>query len=92
MNGGYLAYVWETVGRTALQNILGTAEARARNGMAGALERIARLTALFLWTLQATNGEENHHGGTENTEEESEEDEGEEDAPKVKDQGLQPGL
>lgn len=54
---GFLAYVWETVGRTALGQILGTAEARARNGVAGALEEDARLTALFLWTLQATNGE-----------------------------------
>ncbi|MEW6263437.1 MAG: hypothetical protein AB1641_10205 [Thermodesulfobacteriota bacterium] len=54
---GYLAYVWETVGRTALQNILGTEEAQARNGMAGVLEEDARLTALFLWALQLTNGE-----------------------------------
>lgn len=54
---GFLAYVWETVGRTALGQILGTAEARARNGAAGALEEDARLTALFLWTLQATNGD-----------------------------------
>lgn len=54
---GFLAYVWETVGRLALQQVLGTAEARARNGSAGALEEDARLTALFLWTLQSTNGE-----------------------------------
>ena len=52
----YLEKVWEVVGRTALEQILGTAEARARNGMAGALEEDARLTALFLWTLQSTNG------------------------------------
>lgn len=44
------------VGRLALEQILGTAEAKARNGLAGALEEDARLTALFLWTLQATNG------------------------------------
>jgi putative DNA methylase len=55
---GFLAYVWEIVGRTALGQVLGTAEARARNGAAGALEEDARLTALFLWTIQstATNG------------------------------------
>ncbi len=53
---GYLAYVWEVVGRTALEQVLGTAESRARNGGAGALEEDARLTALFLWTLQSTNG------------------------------------
>lgn len=53
---GFLAYVWETVGRIALGRILGTAEARAHNGIAEALEEDARLTALFLWTLQSTNG------------------------------------
>jgi putative DNA methylase len=52
---GFLAYVWEIVGRTALQQVLGTAEARARNGAAGALEEDARLTALFLWTHQSTS-------------------------------------
>ncbi|HXF91316.1 MAG TPA: hypothetical protein VNK46_01060 [Nitrospiraceae bacterium] len=36
--------------------MLGTAEAKARNGAAGALEEDARLTALFLWTLQSTAG------------------------------------
>lgn len=37
--------------------MLGTAEAKARNGAAGAVEEDARLTALFLWTLQSTDGE-----------------------------------
>jgi len=50
----YLEKVWEVVGRSALEQILGTAEAKARNGMAGAVEEDARLTALFLWTIQAT--------------------------------------
>ena len=50
----YLEKVWEVVGRTALENVLGTAEARARNGGAGALEEDARLTALFLWALQSS--------------------------------------
>ncbi|HSV74197.1 MAG TPA: hypothetical protein VLH79_10595 [Chthonomonadales bacterium] len=53
----YLEKVWEVVGRTALEQVLGTADARARNGAAGALEEDARLTALFLWTLQATDGD-----------------------------------
>jgi len=52
----YLEKVWEIVGRMALEQILGTEAARARNGMAGVLEEDARLTALFLWTLQSTNG------------------------------------
>ena len=50
----YLEKVWEVVGRTALAQVLGTAEAQARNGLVGALEEDARLTALFLWTLQST--------------------------------------
>jgi hypothetical protein len=53
----YLEKVWEVVGRSALAQILGTAEAKVRNGAAAALEEDARLTALFLWTLQSTNGE-----------------------------------
>jgi len=44
------------VGRAALHQILGTAEAQARNSGAGALEEDARLTALFLWTLRSTAG------------------------------------
>jgi hypothetical protein len=60
---GYLSYVWEVVGRTALEQVLGTAEARARNGAAGALEEDARLTALFLWTMQSTNGSEQRANG-----------------------------
>ena len=50
----YLEKVWEVVGRAALQQVLDTAEAQARNGLSGALEEDARLTALFLWTLQST--------------------------------------
>jgi putative DNA methylase len=79
---GFLAYVWEIVGRTALGQVLGTAEARARNGAAGALEEDARLTALFLWTLQSTRPVHNAtisysgtmtHGGTPASEIEAEE-------------------
>lgn len=73
----FLAKVWEVVGRTALEQVLGTAEAKARNGAAGAVEEDARLTALFLWTLQATNGEKNHRRDTEDTEEEEGEEEDE---------------
>ena len=51
----YLEKVWEVVGRSALAQVLGTVEARARNGAAGAVEEDARLTALFLWTLQSTD-------------------------------------
>jgi adenine-specific DNA methylase len=88
-NRGYLAYVWEAVGRAALEQVLGTAEAGARNGAAGALEEDARLTALFLWTLQSTNGQEAEGARREAREEDSEEDsDEEEDAPKKKKKGL----
>jgi hypothetical protein len=60
--GEYLEKVWETVSRMALEQILGTAEAKARNGVAGTIEEDARLTALFLWTLQSTNGEADNGG------------------------------
>jgi adenine-specific DNA methylase len=51
----YLEKVWEVVGRSALAQVLGIVDAKARNGAAGAVEEDARLTALFLWTLQSTN-------------------------------------
>lgn len=70
----YLEKVWEVVGRTALENVLGTAEARARNGAAGALEEDARLTALFLWTLQATDDEGAEDAGGEEEDEDAAED------------------
>jgi len=50
----YLEKVWEVVGRTALAQVLGSAEAQASDGSAGALEEDARLTALFLWTHRST--------------------------------------
>lgn len=53
----YLEKVWEVVGRSALAQVLGTADAMARNGASGAVEEDARLTALFLWTLQSTTGD-----------------------------------
>ena len=66
----YLEKVWEVVGRAALQQVLGTSEAQARNGLAGALEEDARLTALFLWTLQSTEvSEENEKKKGEDDEE-----------------------
>ena len=63
----YLEKVWEVVGRAALVTVLGTAEAQARNGMDGALEEDARLTALFLWTVQSTEtaGEDGNGAGDE---------------------------
>jgi len=86
---GYLAYVWEVVGRAALEEVLGTVESRARNGAAGALEEDARLTALFLWTLQTTTQEAEPVSSTDDDEEHSETDEeDEDDAPTSKKKGL----
>jgi len=79
----FLEKVWEVVGRTALEQILGTAEAKARNSAAGALEEDARLTALFLWTLQSTNG-----NGEEAESNENDKDDEEEETPKKKKQGY----
>ncbi|MGE3776314.1 MAG: DUF1156 domain-containing protein [Pirellulaceae bacterium] len=83
---GYLAYVWEVVGRAALNQVLGTAEASARNGAAGALEEDARLTALFLWTLQATaTGEDEDEGDdADGDQDETEDDDAEDGGSKKK--------
>jgi len=59
----YLGRVWEAVGRAALEQVLSTAEARARNGAGGALEEDARLTALFLWTLETSGDQDPHPSG-----------------------------
>lgn len=81
----YLEKVWEVVGRSALEQILGTSEARARNGIAGALEEDARLTALFLWTMQATEAAEN---GSEENDVEIEGDDGATSSKRKKGFGL----
>jgi hypothetical protein len=83
---GFLAYVWETVGRLALEQVLGTAEAQARNGGAGALEEDSRLTALFLWTLQSTEAAAN--GPSTGGDDEPDEEGDEEEKPKKKKAGF----
>jgi hypothetical protein len=75
----YLEKVWEVVGRAALRQILGTAEAQARNGGAGALEEDARLTALFLWTLRSTAGNGADTEAADDSHEEPDDEEAEED-------------
>jgi len=85
---GYLAYVWEVVGRAALNQVLGTAEASARNGAAGALEEDARLTALFLWTLQATASTDGDADDAEAEPEEPEDDDADGEGPSKKKKGF----
>jgi hypothetical protein len=46
---GFLAKVWEVVGRVALEHVLG-----GQKGGTPALEEDARLTALFLWAIQTS--------------------------------------
>ncbi len=65
--GDYLEKVWEVVGRAALEQVLGAAQA---GDAAGALEEDARLTALFLWTRQSTDSAAN--GGQSEDEEDEE--------------------
>lgn len=74
----YLEKVWEVVGRAALEQVLGGGA-----GGAGTLEEDARLTALFLWTMQSSNGLTPDAEGIEGDDEEDEEDE----APKKKKSG-----
>ena len=84
----YLEKVWEVVGRTALENVLGAAEAKARNGLAGALEEDARLTALFLWTLQATTDDETRDAADDDGAPGDADDESEDEGPASKEKGF----
>lgn len=84
----YLPKVWEVVGRAALENVLGTAEAKARNGAAGALEEDARLTALFLWTLGADTSDDSENAAAAEEEAEPTDDEEEESGSRKKAKGF----
>jgi adenine-specific DNA methylase len=70
---GFLAYVFETLSKEALHQVLGDAETEG-------FEEDSRMTALFLWTLQTTKASGN--GATKNKVEAGEEESGEEDEPK----------
>ncbi|MDW8312988.1 MAG: hypothetical protein RMK02_09670, partial [Burkholderiales bacterium] len=83
---------WEVVGRAALAQVLGTAEARARNGAAGALEEDARLTALFLWTLQSTGSAEAPEAANEDEEADFDEDDEGEEGEEGRSSGRTKGL
>jgi len=56
----YLEKVWEVVGRAALEQVLGSGDATT-----GTLEEDARLTALFLWTMQSTEAPDENDKNTE---------------------------
>lgn len=83
---GFLAYVFEAVSREALRQVLGGVDTEG-------FEEDARLSALFLWTLQVTrmNGDNQVSAGEpeeEETPEEEEAEEEEEAAPKKAKGGL----
>lgn len=78
----FLEKVWEVVGRVALEQILGGGSGfqpditgKIPVPLQGGLEEDARLTALFLWTLQATNGNSSTAGTVEDAETEENDDE-----------------
>jgi adenine-specific DNA methylase len=76
---GFLAYVFETLSKEALRQVLGDAETEG-------FEEDARMTALFLWTLQSTKPAGNGDTKPEATENEDEpgDDEDEQEAKKAK--------
>jgi len=84
----YLEKVWEVVGRSALSQVLGTAEAKVRNGAAGAVEEDARLTALFLWTLQSTDGDATDEGNDEEEDDDPSDEDDEEGSSRGKTKGF----
>jgi len=84
----YLEKIWEVVGKAALAQVLGTGNGDGRSSAAGGLEEDARLTALFLWTLQATNGESNHNGNNGRGEEDTGDEDDEAPASGKKKAGL----
>ena len=68
---GFLAYVFETLSKEALRQVLGDADTEG-------FEEDARMTALFLWTLQATKATGNGDKKPEVTEEDEEGDDDDE--------------
>jgi hypothetical protein len=72
---GFLAYVFETLSKEALRQVLGDAETEG-------FEEDSRMTALFLWTLQSTKANGNGGKKTEVA------DEAEDDADEDEDDGM----
>ncbi len=85
---GFLAYVWEVVGRLALEQVLSAPTSGESKDATNALEEDARLTALFLWTKGSASpqGEKSKVKSAEFDEEPEAEDD-EEDTPKKKSKG-----
>jgi putative DNA methylase len=76
---GFLAYVFETLSKEALRQVLGDADTEG-------FEEDSRMTALFLWTLQATksNGKSEKPEASSQASEDDGETEGDDDESKPK--------
>jgi hypothetical protein len=72
---GFLAYVFEALSKEALRQVLGDAETEG-------FEEDARLTALFLWTLQATKTNGSTKADASKEEDEDSGDDEDEEKPK----------
>jgi len=81
----YLVKVWEVVARAALEQVLGVSA--TKDGAGSAVEEDARLTALFLWTLQATEGVADV-GADDDNDESADADDDDEDAKPTKAKGY----
>jgi len=86
----FLEKVWEVVGKAALSQVLGAGGGQILDDAALALEEDARLTALFLWTLQTTDGRtiENSGPPQEDEDEEMSDDAGEDGSGRRKKKGY----
>jgi putative DNA methylase len=80
---GFLAYVFETLSKEALRQVLGDAETEG-------FEEDSRMTALFLWTLQATKA--NGNGGKKPETVEGGEDEADDDEDDAKPKKAKAGF
>jgi hypothetical protein len=74
---GFLAYVFETLSKEALRQVLGDADTEG-------FEEDSRMTALFLWTLQATKSNGKTTPQVAESAEESDADDDEEESKKAK--------
>jgi hypothetical protein len=72
---GFLAYVFETLSKEALRQVLGDAETEG-------FEEDSRMTALFLWTLQSTKANGNGGKKIAAAEESEDSDDKDDDKPK----------
>lgn len=81
---GFLSYVFEAVSREALRQVLGSAETEG-------FEEDARLSALFLWTVQSSRANGNGHNRTRPGREEAQDEPNDESEEEGKRRRARPG-